>query len=167
MPTVSLSYRFRQSFHVPADVAFRWCTDYQPADGKLFSERHRRAVRWLNEDTAILTDTTYPAGRPQPIRRLIRIRRSERAWTNTHLDGPFRHSQFWYCVVADGARRSHLEFVGLHLESSARRLSKAEVARRAEELRKSDSDEWRRYLAPALEREVSGPSRGKGGRSTA
>jgi len=155
MANVSLAYRFRQPFHVTADLAFRWCTDYQSSDGKLFSENHRRVVRWLNEDTAILTDTTYPKGRPEVIHRLIRINRSARAWTGTHLDGPFRYSQFWYQVVADGARRSHLEFVGLHLETTARRLSKSEVARRAEALREADSDEWRRYLAPALEHDVS------------
>lgn len=155
MPIVSLQYRFRQPFHVPADLAFRWCTDFGPADGKLYSEPTRRTVEWLNDDALVMTDTTHPEGRTRRIRRLVRILRPERAWTNTHLDGPFRHSQFWYRVVADGPRRSHLEFTGLRLETVPRRLSATALARRAEEVRRADSGTWRRQLAPALERELA------------
>ena len=155
MPTVSLRYQFRQPFHVPADLAFQWCTDFGPSDGKLFAQPTRRTVRWLNKDALVMTDVTHPEGGTRTIRRLVRIDRHGRAWTNTHLDGPFRHSQYWYRVVTDGPRRSHLEFVGLRLVRTARRLSNSEVARRAEEERRSDSGEWRRYLAPALERECA------------
>jgi len=154
MAVVSLKYRFRQSFRASASDAYAWCTDFGPEDGALFTERTRRTVARWNADTLVMTDTTYPGGRPRRIRRLVRLLPEERAWTNTHLDGPFRGSQYWYRVVADGPRRSHLDFTGLRLVTSARPLPASEVAREAEECRRFDSMEWRRRLAPALEEAV-------------
>ena len=154
MALVSLRYQFRQPFHVPASAAFAWCTDFGPADGPLFSARTVRSIRRLGEDALVMTDTTYPEGRPRKIRRLVRINPSEMAWTNTHLDGPFRHSQYWYRIVSDGPRSSHLEFRGLRLVTTNRRLSASETARRAKEQKVHDAGEWRRRLAPALERDL-------------
>jgi hypothetical protein len=152
MAVVSLVYRFQQSFRVPARAAYAWCTDFGSADGPLFAERTRRAVRYLSDDTLVMTDTTYPRGRPRKIRRLVRLVPAELAWTNTHLDGPFRHSQYWYRILSDGPRKSHLEFRGLRLETTRRPLSRLETARRARQRRRSDSEEWHTRLAPALER---------------
>lgn len=162
MVVVSLRYAFRQPFGVPARAAYAWCTDFGAGDGALFPEKTRRSVRWLTHDTAIMTDTTLRAGRPLRIRRLVRLSPPLRAWTNTHLDGPFRHSQHWYRIVADGPERSHLEFEGLRLESSPRRPTAREVVRRAEARRRLDAAEWREWLAPALERDLGnlpGPAR--------
>jgi len=156
MTTISVRYHFRQPLAAPAPAAYAWCTDFGPADGALFSARTRRTVRWIAEDALVMTDTTYPGRRPLRIQRLVRLDPEARAWTNTHLDGPYRGSQYWYRVVADGARRSHLEFRGLRLEASARRLSAAEVDRRSAECRRADAGEWRRRLAPALARDVGG-----------
>jgi len=164
VPVVSLRYRFRQALRAPASAAYAWCTDFGPDDGTLFSETTRRTVRRLSEDAIVMTDTTYPGGRPRRIRRLVRLHPGERAWTSTHLDGPFEGSQYWYHVYADGPRSSYLEFVGLRLESRPRALSRAEVARRADECRRSDSTEWRRRLAPALARYL-GASQGSRDRS--
>jgi hypothetical protein len=156
MPIISLRYEFRQPFRVSANQAYDWCTDFGPDDGRLFAERTLRSVRRWAEDTLVMTDTTYPAGRARRIRRLVRLVPSESAWTNTHLDGPFQHSQFWYRIVADGPQRSHLEFRGLRLESSSRPLSARETAQRAKRRRSVDSEEWRKRLAPALERDLAG-----------
>jgi len=150
---ISLRYHFRQPFRVSASGAYAWCTDFGPDDGPLFSERTRRKVRRLGEDALVMTDTTYPKGRPLRIRRLVRLFPEERAWTNTHLDGPYEGSQYWYRVVAVGPRKSHLEFHGLRLERFRRALSVPETVRRAEACRRQDADEWRRHLAPALERD--------------
>ena len=155
MPIFSLRYRFRQPFRVPAHAAFAWCTDFGPGDGKLFSEPTQRSVRRLSEDALIMTDTTYPQGRSLRIRRLVRINARERAWTNTHLDGPYRGSQYWYRIVSDGPQLSHLEFQGLRLETSPRPLSATQTTRRSEQCRRSDSGEWRSRLAPALERDLA------------
>jgi hypothetical protein len=155
MPILSFRYHFRQPLHVPAEAAYAWCTDFGPSDGALFSDPTRRSVQWLSEDALVMTDTTRAGGRLRRIRRLVRLNPSELAWTNTHLDGPYRHSQFWYRIVSDGPRKSHLEFVGLRLEKGPRRLSALETAQHAEELRRNDSGEWRRRLAPALQRNLA------------
>ncbi len=94
MAIVTLAYQFRQSFRVPAQSAYAWCTDFGPSDGPLFSERTQRAVHYLSDDALVMTDTTYLQGRTRKIRRLVRLVPSELAWTNTHLDGPFRHSRY-------------------------------------------------------------------------
>jgi len=155
MPTYSLQFSFRQPLRASAKEAYAWCTDFQPDDGKLFPRKWVRAIRWLSEDALVLTDTTYPAGRPRRIHRLVRLNPSELAWTNTHLDGPFRHSQYWYRIVPDGRRSCHLEFRGLRLVRSPRKLSPAEVARLAGRERRDDSGLWRSRLAPALNRDLA------------
>ena len=156
MPTTSLRYSFRQPFPVAAPTAYAWCTDFGPEDGPLFSHPTRRSVRHLAPDALVLTDFTGRPPNVRRIRRLVRTDGKELAWTNTHLDGPFRHSQYWYRVVPDGPRRSHLEFTGLRLVTVDRSLPPAEVARRAEEERRHDAREWREFLAPALERDCRG-----------
>jgi len=152
---VSLDYRFEQPFRVSARDAFRWCTDFGPSDGAIFSKKTRRSVRWLGPDTAIMTDTTYPDGAPVRIRRLVRIDAARRAWTNTHLDGPFRFSQYWYRIEPRGARASSMEFVGHRVIWRRSRPGPAVVRRLSEAERDHDSSEWRNYLAPALERDLS------------
>ncbi len=150
MVLISLRYRFRQKLRAPARAAYAWCTDYQPEDGTLFSQRTRRAVRRLADDAVILADVRYPKGRPRTIHRLVRMDPTTLSWTNTHLDGPYRHSQFWYRIVPAGSRASYLEFEGLHLTEVPARVPPKEVARRARLLKRHDSAEWRNYLAPAL-----------------
>jgi len=154
MRTASFRYEFRQALNAPAAAAFAWCTDFGPSDGSLFSEKTRRSVRRITDDALILSDITYPEGRRRRIRRLVRIFPEQLAWTNTHLDGPFRHSQFWYRIVADGPHRCRLEFRGLRVESVQRAPSASSRRRHAEELRTTDSTEWRRFLGPALEHDL-------------
>lgn len=154
MPVASLRYEFRQAFHAPARAAYDWCTDFRPSDAGLFEQKWRRVVRRLSDDTLILTETTYPEGKRRVIQRLVRLNPKELAWTNTHISGPFRHSQYWYRIVADGPRRSHLEFLGMRLLRTARVLRRSDVARLAKEERRADSRLWRRRLAPALERDL-------------
>ncbi len=154
MTVVGLRYHFRQRFRVGADVAFAWCTDFGPQDSTLFGDRRRRSTRWLSPDTALMTDTTWPKGRMLRITRLVRIFPEQRAWTNTHLTGPFRYSQYWYQIVPEGPRRSHLEFDGLRVETVGHPVGKAEELRRAEACRRSDSGIWSKFLAPALHRDL-------------
>lgn len=164
MPLYSLQYSFRQPLRAPARAAYAWCTDFEPEDGKLFLVKWRRSVRRLGKDALVLTDTAYPAGRPQRIRRLVRLNPAEMAWTNTHLDGPFRHSQYWYRIVSDGTRSCHLEFRGLRLVTTPRASSASEIARLTGLERRADADLWRLRVAPALRRDLTPPrnvSRGR------
>lgn len=163
MPLYSLRYRFRQPLRAPARAAYAWCTDFEPGDGKLFPVKWRRSVRRLSDDVLVLTDTTYPEGRLRRIHRLILLNPSEMAWTNTHLDGPFRHSQYSYRIVSNGARSCHLEFRGLRLVTSPRELSAPEIARLTDLERRSDADLWRLRMAPALRRDLAAPGKITGG----
>lgn len=154
MPTYTLEYKFRQRLNAPAKAAYAWCTDFEPSDSKLFPVKWERSVRPLSARALILTDTTYPGDRRRRIRRLVCLNPSDMAWTSTHLDGPFRHSQYWYRIVPDGSRRCHLEFYGARLLTSRTPLSPSAVARLAAEERRGDSGLWRRRMAPALKRDL-------------
>ena len=154
MVKISLRYGFRQKLRVPARAAYAWATDFRNDDGRLFSQTMRRSVRRIAEDAIVMTDLTYPEGRPRRIRRLVRMDPQRMSWTNTHLNGPFRHSQFWYRIVPEGPRACRLEFDGLMLEDVPKAMSSSEIARRARENQVHDSTEWRRCLAPALESEA-------------
>lgn len=156
MPVSSLRYEFRQPFRVSARAAYEWCTDFRPGDASLFEQKWSRAVRRLTEDAIILTETTWPEGKRRVIHRLVRLNPRELAWTNTHISGPFRNSQYWYRIVPDGPRRSHLEFIGMRLVRTRAGLAPAARARLAEEERKGDSRLWRVRIAPVLERDLSG-----------
>ena len=154
MVKISLRYQFRQKLRVPARAAYAWCTDFRNDDGRLFSQTTRRTVRRIAENAIVMTDLTYPEGRPRRIRRLVRMDPEQMAWTNTHLNGPFRHSQYWYRIVPEGPRSCRLEFEGLRLEDVLRAMSRSEIARRARQNQVHDATEWRRRLAPALEAEA-------------
>lgn len=154
MTIESLQYRFRQPLGVPARAAFDWCTDFRAEDAALFGDRRRRMLRRVAPDALVMTDTTYPDGRPVRIRRLVRLQPETLSWTNTHLDGPYRHSQFWYRIVSEGPHRCHLDFSGLMLMTRARRLSEGERAKLARSHRRADASVWRRRLGPALEAEL-------------
>jgi hypothetical protein len=103
-------------------------------------------------------------GRSVTKKRLVRLRPSARAWTNTHVAGPTLHSQFLYQVLPLGPRRSRLEFVGLQVERSPRALSAAQLRRRAREVAREDAAAWRR-LARAMAADLgSRPGKRRRGR---
>lgn len=150
----SVRFDFKQPFRVSATAAYEWCTDFRDSDGHLFEQKWKRQVRRLSKDTLILVDTTWPNGRRRVINRLVRLNPDELSWTNTHLTGPFRHSQYWYRILPDGKGRSHLHFSGLRLVRSTKPLSATKIADIAADERRGDSTLWRDRLAPALERDV-------------
>jgi hypothetical protein len=153
---IELRYGFRQPFRASAPAAFRWCTDFRPADASLFEDGRTRAVRRLAPNTLAMTDTPARGSGQPRITRLVRIFPEELAWTNTHLTGPYRYSQFWYRVEPRGRDRSALEFRGLKIERRPRAVPPREVARLARAEGRSDAATWREQLAPALDRDVGG-----------
>ncbi|HXW67607.1 MAG TPA: hypothetical protein VEL82_07025 [Thermoplasmata archaeon] len=154
MATIPVRYEFRQSFRVPARTAYAWLTDYRPSDGKLFGQRMRRAIRPLAPGTLLLSDTTWANGRPLTIRRLVQLDPDRLAWTNTHVNGPYRYSQHLYRIVPDGPRRCHLEFRAFRLERIRGRASPRTIAERVRANRTADASVWRTRFAPALESSV-------------
>jgi len=157
MPT-SINYSFVQRFRVSAGRAYKWCTDYDPDDLALMHESGIRLIEPLSDDTLILTDTYQKDDGETAKTKLVKLRPRELSWTNTHLSGAVKYSQFLYKITSEGKDRSHLEFVGLQLEP--REMSKKEAAELARKIRKEDSLSWK-YLAQAMEKELLPPPRAK------
>jgi hypothetical protein len=140
MESYPVRYQFSQAFDAPAGLVFRWCTDYQPDDWERMGKKGTRKVKRLNEDTLILTDTVVEENGPVTKRRLVRLDAQRLAWTNTHLDGPNKHSQFWYQIVSLN-RVSRLDFTGLQV-NYGRRPTSQEIEKMARDLRRVDSKMW-------------------------
>jgi len=155
MPLVAFEYRFRVDLPAGADAAYRWATDYAPDDPGRMGQDGRRRIDWLAPGTVLLTDTVRTGRGTVAKTRLVRLRPKVRSWTNTHLLGPTRHSQFLYHIAPRGPRRSVLEFVGLQVEPSRRALSPAQLSRRAREVAREDAAAWRR-LAAAMADDLGG-----------
>ena len=84
--------------------------------------------------------------------KLVRIYPDRLSWTNTHISGPNRHSQFLYEIVAEGASACRLDFTGLQVlevETGTRQ----ELAAVARTLREEDAAIWKN-LARALASEM-------------
>jgi hypothetical protein len=141
MESYPVRYRFSQTFDVPAETAFRWCLDYRPDDWKKMGKNGTRKIRRINEDTIILTDTVAADSGPVTKRRLVRMNSDRLAWTNTHVGGPNKHSQFWYQIVALGKNRSRLDFTALQVNYGKRPTAKM-IATMARDLKADDSGMW-------------------------
>ena len=153
MPLVSFGYRFTVRLPASAAAAYRWATDYAPDDPARMGENGRRRVDWLVEDAVLITDAIRTDHGVVTKQRLVRLQPRERSWTNTHLAGPTKHSQFLYRIVPRGPRRSVLEFVGLQVERSPRALSPAERSLRARTVAREDAATWK-LLARAMATEL-------------
>ena len=156
----SVRYRFSQPFDFPAAAAYRWCTDYQPDDLARMGEKGTRKIERINEDTLILTDTVTGEEKEGPVtkERLVRLNPERLAWTNTHLAGPNKHSQFWYQLVDQekggrGKKRSRLEFTGLQVYHGGARPSPAKLAEMADQLVAEDSGAWK-LLAEEMRKDL-------------
>lgn len=166
MPLVAFNYRFTVTLPASAEAAYRWATDYRPDDPTRMGQVGRRRIDRLAEGTVLLTDTVRTERGTVTKKRLVRLRPRQHSWTNTHLAGPMRHSQFLYRIVPRGSRRSTLEFVGLQVEHTPRTLSAGELDRRARTVAREDKATWRR-LVRAMADELGRPRRGRGGRRPA
>ena len=138
----SVRYKFTQKFAVPVDEAFSWSINYDPRDWKRMGLEGRRRIKKLTDDAIILEDTRPTDKGPATTTRLVRINHERRSLTNTHIDGPTPHSQFWYEFFPEKDGGSRLEFTGLFLLPSKERLSEAEVSKIAAGERKGDSKVW-------------------------
>ncbi len=153
MESYSVRSGFSQPFNVPAQTAYEWCTDFRPDDLARMGEEGSRKIERINDDTLILTDVIK--GEKERKQRLVRLNPDRMAWTNTHLNGSHKHSQFWYRIDSDGPQSSHLEFTGLQVNyGHAPQL--ARIAEMAEELAIKDSGDWL-LLAKEMHRDLSGP----------
>jgi hypothetical protein len=153
MVLVPVHYSFTQKFSVPVEDAFRWSIDYDPDDFSLIGQVGTRKVNKLSEDTFILEDARKMAEGWVMKTRLVRINPERRSFSNTHIGGPTLHSQFWYEFFPEGKGGSRLEFTGLLLYPSDRKLTKAEVGRIAAAEKKGDAAIWKN-LAKAMKADL-------------
>jgi len=149
----SVRYGFKQSLSMSPQEAFAWCTDYKPYDFTIMRETGKRRIQKLTDDAILLTETTAARGRTVRKTKLVRLNRPELSWTNTHISGPHRHSEFIYQIEPQGRNRSRLKFTGLLLCYSSNVLTRARLRKIARDERRADSKAWR-YLAAAMEKDV-------------
>ena len=148
----SVRYTFTQSLALPAKEAFEWCTDYQPYDLAMMKEEGKRTIRKITEDTILLTESIPKKNKTITRTKLVRLNRPELSWSNTHISGPNRHSQFLYRILPEGKTRSRLFFRGLYVCYSSRPIPRKQLQRIGREERRGDSTVWR-HLAAALREE--------------
>ncbi len=153
MVLVSVRYTFSQKFAVPVEEAFRWSIDYDADDFALMGIDGKRKIKRLAEDAIILEDTRNTGKGPVKRTRLVRVNHERRSYTNTHIAGPTPHSQFWYEFFPERDGGSRLNFTGLFLLPSPKRLTKDEVSKIAAEERRADSKIWKN-LAKAMEADL-------------
>ena len=153
MALTPVRYSFSQRFSVPVEDAFAWSLDYDSDDFALMGLDGRRKIKKLADDTFILEDTRSTGRALVKKTRLFRINHARRAFTNTHIAGPTPYSQFWYEFFPEEDGGSRLDFTGLYLLPSKKKLSAGEVAKIAEEERRGDSKIWKN-LAKAMEADV-------------
>jgi hypothetical protein len=160
MPT-AIHYHFRQTFGVAARKVYDWCVDYQPGsvDHALMGNPDTdRKISRLSDRTIILTDTFKIADSRVEKQKLVQLYPEMLFWTNTHLTGQARHSQFLYQITADGEQDSHLDFTALFLDYAHEKMSEADVQKLSDKLCKEDADCWK-LLAKAVEKELSTTAR--------
>ena len=154
MHVYSVRYGFKQSFKLSPQDAFEWCTDYKPYDLTLMRETGKRRIRKLTHDAILLTETTVTSNKPVTKTKLVRLNRPELSWTNTHISGPNRHSEFIYKIEPQGKNQSQLKFTGLLLCYSKNVLTREKLRKIARDERRADSKAWH-YLGVAMEKDMN------------
>jgi hypothetical protein len=149
MHVYSVRYSFKQSLTLPAKEAFEWCTDYKPYDLTLMNETGKRRIRKLTHDAILLTETTRRNKKTVTKTKLVRLNKPQLSWTNVHITGPNRHSEFLYKIEPLGKNRSRLNFTGLLIYYSRRALTRRTLRKIARDERRADSQAWR-YLSTAM-----------------
>ena len=150
----SISYAFTQRLSASAKAAFEWCTDYQPYDLAIMKENGKRDILKITYDTILLTETMKKGRRSVKKTKLVRLNKPSLSWTNTHVAGPNRHSQFLYKIVPEGKKHSRLYFQGLLIQYSRKPMSIGQLRKIAREERRGDSTVWR-HLAAALRNDTT------------
>jgi len=150
---LTIRYDFSQQFDVSAEDAFKWCTDYREDDFSLMGKKGQRQIRKVSDEVVIiLTDIIHSNGKSTIKKKLIRLDAKRFFWSNTHLAGPNKHSQFLYQIIPM-KYKSRLEFTGLQVNYSKTNLSQKEINLIKREAEEEDSAIWKR-LAKAMEKDL-------------
>ena len=152
MHVYSVRYGFKQSLMLPVKEAFEWCTDYKPYDFTLMNVTGKRRIRKITHDAILLTETTRGNKKIIVKTKLVRLNKSQLSWTNVHISGPFRHSEFLYQIEPVGKNHSRLNFTGLLIYYSRSAVSRRTLRKIALDERRADSRVWH-YLSIAMRKD--------------
>ncbi len=138
---------------VPAQEAYRWCTDYSPDDPVIMAENNAsRQIKKLTSTTILLIEK-FVIGKETSVKeKLVQLYPDRLMWVSTHLSGANKHSQFIYEISAETASTSRLNFTAQHIEHKTG-IPQTELLKLKEKLLKYDSDVWK-LLAKAMENEL-------------
>lgn len=106
----SLRYHFSQIFALPPLEVYKWCTAYDPNDLTLMHQKGNRRITHLTENTIILTDTFSNEKGTIKKSKLIQLYPDRLSWTNTHLSGPNKYSQFLYEIKPEKKGAANAKF---------------------------------------------------------
>jgi hypothetical protein len=147
---LEVRYHFRQSFAVPAQEAFNWCTGFDAQDHALMGEEGvERHITCLTESTIILEDVFCSDADKVEKEKLVQLYPDQLFWVSTHLTGPNKFSQFLYRISPQSKASSVLDFTGLHLDYN----EKEDAQSLANRLRQEDANAWK-LLAKAMAIEI-------------
>ncbi len=152
MHILTIRYDFSQQFDVSAEDAFKWCTDYREDDFSLMGMKGQRQIKKVSDEVIILSDMIHSNGKSSIKKKLVRLDAKRFFWSNTHLAGPNKHSQFLYQIIPMKSK-SRLEFTGLQINYSKTKLSQKEINMIKREAKEEDSAIWKR-LAKAMEKDL-------------
>ena len=155
MHIYSVEYEFTQHLKASAQEAFEWCTDYKPYDLSLMKENGLRKIRKITKDAFLLTESISRNHRTIRKTKLVRLNRAGLSWTNTHLNGPNRNSQFLYQILPLRKNLSRLRFKGLLIVYSKGALDEHALRQIAKAEKEADSRAWR-FLATAMSNDLRG-----------
>ena len=150
----SLRYHFSQIFSIPPLEAYNWCTNYDSNDLTLMHQKGKREITHLTENTIILTDTISNEKETIKKKKLIQLYPERLSWTNTHLSGPNKYSQFLYEIKPENKNSSKLNYIGLQMEyKKPMKLGKKEIEAREIEQMNQDAAVWK-IIAKEMEKEL-------------
>ncbi len=150
----SLRYHFSQKLAAPPLEAYKWCTNYDPNDLSLMQQKGKREITHLTETTMILTDTFYTEKKTVKKEKLIHLYPDRLSWTNTHLSGPNKYSQFLYEIKPAKGGLSKLNYYGLQIEyQEPIELGKSDLKVLEIAQRNEDAAIWK-ILAKEMEKEI-------------
>lgn len=117
-------------------------------------QKGKREIIHLTENTIILTDTFYNEKETIKKNKLIQLYPDRLAWTNTHLSGPNKYSQFLYEIKPENKGSSKLNYIGLQMEyKKSIKLGKKEIEAREIEQMNQDAAVWK-IIAKEMEKEL-------------
>jgi len=154
LTSVYIIYQFKQRFRVDARSAFDWCTDYDEDDFVIMGIVGRRIVRKIYRNIIILLEIVKRGKEENRVIKLVELDPTNLSWTNNHISGPSKYSQFSYKITSEEGSKSRLDFTGLQLFEQRKTLTAKKLSRIRRKLLQDDRRQWA-LLAKKMEVDVN------------